>query len=119
MRSKEAHAANPARNIVQDSLGDSHAVVRGRPAAELVEDDEAAGRRFGQDFLGLRELDEEGGLGGEDVVVCAEARHYAVDGGQGGRGAGEVAADLGEDDCYACLGMDVSIDRESEESWGM
>ena len=98
VRGEEAEAADVRRDVVQDRLRDRYAVVTRSAAAQLVEDDEAARRGFGQDLLRLRQLDHERRLAGEDVVLGAEARHDAVDGREAGAGAGHVAADLREDD---------------------
>ena len=56
--------------------------------------------------MGFGQFDEEGGLGCEDIVVGAEARHDAVDGGEAGGAGGDVAADLGHDDGDAGLAED-------------
>ena len=104
MRREEADAADMARDMMQHGLGDGDAVVGRGAAAELVEDDEGARGGFGEDFFGFGQLDEEGGLGGEDVVVGAEAGHDAVGWGEAGGAGGEVAAELGEDDGDAGLG---------------
>ena len=71
MRREEAEAADVRGDVVEDCFGDGDTVVRGRAAAEFVEDDERARRGFGEDLLCFGELDEEGGLGAEDIVVCA------------------------------------------------
>ena len=42
-------------------------------------------------------------MGGEDIVVGAEAGHDAVDWSEAGMARGDVAADLGEDDRDAGL----------------
>lgn len=84
MRSKETRTPNMCRDVMEYCLCNSDAVIGGSAAAEFVEDDEGAGCGFCEDFLGFGEFDEEGRLGGEDVVVCAEARHDAVDGCEGG-----------------------------------
>ena len=68
---EEGEAAEVGGEVVEDGVGDGEAVVGACAAAELVEDDEGAGGSFGEDFLGFGQLDEEGGLGGEDVVVRA------------------------------------------------
>jgi hypothetical protein len=123
MRREEADAADVARDVMQDGLRDGDAIVGRRAAAELVEDDERARGGFGEDLFGFGELDEEGGLGGEDVVVCAEAGHDAVAGGEAGGAGGDVAADLGEDDGDAGLrGGEVLVERkgtEKSEGWGL
>ena len=97
VRGEEADAADVRGDMVQHRLGDRDAVVAARAAAELVEDDEGARAGFGEDLFGFGELNEEGGLCGEDVVVGAEAGHDSVDRGEAGGGAGEVEADLGHD----------------------
>ena len=45
-----------------------------------------------QDGGGLAELEEEGGLAGEDLVAGADAREYAVDGAEAAAGGRHVAA---------------------------
>ena len=81
VRREEADAAYTSSNVVKHGLGDSNTIVRRCATAKLVEDDEGAGSGFREDLLCLGELDEEGGLGCEDIVVCAEAGHDAVDRG--------------------------------------
>lgn len=103
MRREETDTADMRRDMVQNGLRDRDTIVGRGAAAEFVEDDEGAGSSFGKDLLGFGELDEEGGLRGEDVVVCAEAGHDAVDGGEAGGEGRDVAADLGHDDCDAGL----------------
>lgn len=83
VRGEEAGAANVCCDVVEDGLRDCDAVVGRCAAAELIEDDQGARRGFRENFLRLGKLDEEGRLGGEDVVVGAEARHDAVDRRQG------------------------------------
>jgi len=92
VRGEKSDAADVGGEVVQHGVGDGQAVVGGRAAPELVEDDERAGGCVGEDFFGLGELEEEGALGGEDVVGGAETRHDAVGGGEGGGGGGDVAA---------------------------
>lgn len=57
---EEADAADVTCYMVENSFGHSHAIVGACAAAELVKDNKRAGRSFGEDFLGLRQLDEEG-----------------------------------------------------------
>lgn len=104
VRGEEADAADVRGDVMEDGLGDGDAVVGAGAAAEFVEDDEGAGSGFCEDFLGFGQLDEEGGLGGEDVVVGAEAGHDAVGRGEAGGEGGNVAADLGHD--YRDAGLD-------------
>lgn len=103
MCGEEADAARVGGDVVQHCLGDGDAIVGAGTAAKFVEDDERAGRGFGEDLFGFGELDEEGGLRGEDVVVRAEAGHNPINGGEARGAAGDVAADLSHDDGDACL----------------
>ena len=57
----------------------AQAVERRRAAADLVEDDEAAGRRRVQNRRGLLHLDHERRLAARDVVGGADAREDAID----------------------------------------
>lgn len=81
MRCEEARAADMCSDMVEHGLGDCHTVIGRGAAAELVENDEGAGCCFSENLFGFGEFYKEGGLCGEDVVVCAEARHNAVAGG--------------------------------------
>ena len=69
VRCEEAEAADVRRNVMQDCFGDGNAVVGGGAAPEFVEDDERAGRCFGEDLFRFGQLDKEGRLSAEDVVV--------------------------------------------------
>ena len=60
MRREEAETANVRGDVVEDCFGNGDAVVGGRAAAKLVEDDERARCCFREDFLRFGELDEEG-----------------------------------------------------------
>ena len=53
VRHEEAEAADVRGDVVQDGFGDGETVVGGSAAAELVENDERAGRRFGENLLRL------------------------------------------------------------------
>ena len=90
-------------DVMKDSLRDGNTVVGGGATAEFVEDDEGAGGSRGEDLFRFGEFDEEGGLGGEDIVVCAKTRHDAVDGGKTSGKSRDIAADLGHDDGDARL----------------
>jgi hypothetical protein len=76
---KEAGAADVCCDVMEDGLCDCDAIVRTCATSEFVEDDKGARGSFGKNLLGLRELDEEGTLSGEDVVVGSETGHDAVD----------------------------------------
>lgn len=97
MGGEEADAADVRGDVMKDGLGDGNAVVGGCAAPELVEDDEGSRGRFRKDLFGFGQFDEEGGLGGEDVVVGPEAGHDTVDGGQTSRERRDVAPDLSHD----------------------
>ena len=103
VRCEEACAADVRGDVVEDGLRDSDAIVGRGAAAELVEDHEGAGRGFGEDLLGFGELDEEGALCGEDVVVGSQAGHDAVAGSECGGDTWDVAADLSHNDSHAGL----------------
>ena len=108
VRGEEADTADMRGDMMEDRLRDGHTIVGACTAAEFVEDDKGAGGSFGKDLFSFGELDEEGGLGGEDVVVGAEAGHDTVAGGEAGGDGGDVAANLGHDDGDAGLERDVS-----------
>lgn len=103
MCGEEADAADVGGDVVEDGAGDGDAVVGRGAAAELVEDDEGSRRGFGQDLLRFREFDEESGLGGEDVIVGAQAGHDSIDGRQTRGATGDIATHLGHDDGDASL----------------
>lgn len=67
---EEAESADVRGHVVQHGLGDGHTVVGAGTAAQFVKDDKRTGCGFRENLLGLGELDEEGRLGGEDIVVC-------------------------------------------------
>lgn len=95
---EETGAADVCCDVVEDGLCDCYTVVGTSAASELVEDDEGSRRGFGKDLLSFGELDEEGALGGEDVVVGSETRHDAINWSQCGGDAGDIASDLSHDD---------------------
>ncbi len=73
----------PRVDVFHQVLGDgprqAQAVVGGRPAAYLVEEDKALRRRVVHDVGRLGHLDEEGGAAAREVVRGADAREDAVD----------------------------------------
>jgi len=81
---EEAGAANVRCDVVEDGLCNGDAIVGTCSAPKFVEDDEGARGSFGKYLFGLGELDEEGTLSCEDVVVGSETGHYAVNWSQGG-----------------------------------
>ncbi len=94
---EEADATNVRRDVVQNCLSDRDAVVGAGSTAKLIEDNKRAWAGLVQDLFGLGELDEESRLCGKDVVVCAETRHDAVNGGQTAGTARNVTTDLRHD----------------------
>ena len=103
VRCEEACATDVGCNVVEDGLCDRYTVVGGGAATELVKDYEGAGCGFRKDLLGFGELDEESTLCREDIVVGAQAGHYAVARCQRSRDTWNVAANLCHDDCDASL----------------
>jgi hypothetical protein len=94
---EEGAAAVRLVEVLDDGPGDREAVVGGGAAADLVEDDEAAGCREVQDRGGLDHLDHEGRAAAGEVVGGADAGEQAVDDADAGAGGGDEAAGLGEE----------------------
>lgn len=72
--------------------GDGVAVVRGRAAAQLVDQHERVAAGVLQDDGRLGQLDEERRLAAHDVVAGAETREDAVDEVEGARRGGNEAS---------------------------
>ena len=85
-------------DVLDHRPGDGDAVVGAGAAADLVQDEQAAGGGVVQDVGGLDHLDHEGGLPGVDLVLGADAGEDAVDEADAGGGGGDEAAHLRHQD---------------------
>jgi hypothetical protein len=103
MRCKEADTPDMASQVVQNGVCHCNPVIRTRPPAQFIEDDQRIRRRLGEDLFRFSEFDHECRGRGKDVVVCTETGHDSVDGGHDGATGGDVAAYLGHNDGDARL----------------
>ena len=79
--------------VLDHGPGDGEAVVGAGAAADLVEDDEAAGGGVVEDVGGLVHLDHEGGVAACELVAGADAGEDAVDEAEAAVRAGTHAPD--------------------------
>ena len=96
MGREQAAAAALVVDRLDHRPGDGEAVIGRGAAADLVEDDEAARRRLGEDRRGLDHLDHEGRAAAREIVRCADAAEQAVDEAELRALGGHEAAGLGE-----------------------
>src|SRR6266513_2176442 len=82
--------------VLQDRLGDADAVVGAGAAADLIEDEQAAGGRVREDVSGLHHLDHEGRQAAGQLVVRADPREDPVAQPDDGTAGRNEAAHLGE-----------------------
>ena len=80
--------------VLGDGPGDGEAVIGGRAAADLVEDDQRVVGGVVEDVGGLAHLDHEGGLAAREVVAGADAGEDAIDEADARLAGGDAAADL-------------------------
>src|SRR6266566_2627666 len=81
--------------VLEDRLGDADPVVGAGAAADLIEDEEAAGRRVREDVGGLHHLDHEGRQAAGQLVVRADPREDPVAETDKGTAGRHEAAHLG------------------------
>mmetsp|Transcript_70409 Transcript_70409/g.159280 ORF Transcript_70409/g.159280 Transcript_70409/m.159280 type:complete len:313 (-) Transcript_70409:183-1121(-) len=103
VRREHGPALGLVREVVNDGVGYGGAVEGGGPAPELIQDHNRLGRGVVQHRGGFGQLDEEGGLAGEDPVRGAEAREDSVHRRELGLEGGHEAAHLGHDRQQAAL----------------
>src|SRR5437773_553402 len=82
--------------VLEDRLGDADTVVGAGAAADLIEDEEAAGRRVRENVGGLHHLDHEGRQAARQLVVRADPREDPVAQPDHGTAGRNEAAHLGE-----------------------
>ena len=97
MGREQGATAIDAGQILQTGEADRDAILGRRAAADLVHDDEGAGRGVAEDVGRLEHLDHEGGLVAEEVVGGADAAEEPVDDAEGGVGGGDEGARLRQD----------------------
>ncbi|KAH8718128.1 hypothetical protein HC256_002784 [Beauveria bassiana] len=94
VRGKHGKAADFFDDVLGNGPGKAEAVVGGRAAAELVNDDEGLGRGRLENVGRLEHLGHERRHALELRVAGADAREDGVEDGELGLGAGHEAADL-------------------------
>ena len=78
MRCKQRLCAHLVVQVLDDAPRQAQPVERARAPANLIQDDQAAGRRVVQDVRRLAHLHHEGGLSARQIVACSDAREDAV-----------------------------------------
>lgn len=71
VRGEKSNTTDVGSDVVEYGLRDRYSIIAAGAPTQFIEDDEGAGSGFGENLFGFRELDEEGGLSGEDVVIGA------------------------------------------------
>ncbi len=89
-------------DVFHDRPGNGEAVIGAGAAPDLVEHDQAAWCRVGQDVGRFQHLDHERALTGRDIILCPDPGEDAIDDADAGLVGGNERADLGHqrDQCH-------------------